>query len=198
MDHSSSYFGEDDCGETHTMSQGEGGKHGDPLMPLQFCLGQHAALAAVATELREGEKLFAYLDDLYMVCRPERVGEAHALLSRQLWEVARISLHAGKTKVWNRSGTKPLGCMEQQVAAEILTPDAVVWRGDRQLPINEQGFKVLGVPFGHPDYIRRFLEGKTDSHRRPFERIPSSLAPLDLLRCSPCKVFHQRRQPEAI
>ena len=26
-------------------------------------------------------------------------------------------------------------------------------------------------PFGHPDYIRRFLEGKTDFHRRVLERI---------------------------
>ena len=110
---------------------------------MLFCLGQHAASAAVATELREGEKLFA--------CRPERVGEVHAVLRRHLWELARISLHAEKTKVWNRSGAKPPGCVELQVVADILTPDAVVWSGDRRLPTNEQGFKVLGVPCGHAD-----------------------------------------------
>ena len=41
------------------------GKQGDPLMPMLFCIGQHLALAAVAQNLREGERLFAYLDDLY-------------------------------------------------------------------------------------------------------------------------------------
>ena len=30
-------------------------------MPLLFCIGQHPALTAVAKELREGEKFFAFL-----------------------------------------------------------------------------------------------------------------------------------------
>ena len=36
-------------------------KQGDPLMPMLFSLGQHAALMAVAARLREGERLLAFL-----------------------------------------------------------------------------------------------------------------------------------------
>ena len=46
----STYIWEDDVGDVHQIVQG---------------VGQHPALAAVAKELREGEKLFAYQDDLY-------------------------------------------------------------------------------------------------------------------------------------
>ena len=42
----SRYLWDDDEGAVH---QGEGGEQGDPLMPLLFSLGQHAALNAVRT-----------------------------------------------------------------------------------------------------------------------------------------------------
>ena len=44
---------EDDFGETHTISQGEGGEHGDAMMPLLFSLGQHR-LEEVASRLTPG------------------------------------------------------------------------------------------------------------------------------------------------
>ena len=56
---------------------GRGGEQGDPLMLLLFCLGQHAALAAVAERLDVGERLFASLDDLYVVSSPERSVDVH-------------------------------------------------------------------------------------------------------------------------
>ena len=34
------------------------------------------------------------------------------------------------------------------------------------------GFKVLFVPLGHPDFVRKFLEGKIAEHRTFLERIP--------------------------
>ena len=40
-------------------------------MLLLFSLGQHAALNAVASRLEEGERLFAFLDDLCVLCDPE-------------------------------------------------------------------------------------------------------------------------------
>ena len=61
------YLWEDDMGETHER---EGGEQGDPLMPLLFSLGQHRALRAVNARLIEGESLFAFLDDLYVLCSP--------------------------------------------------------------------------------------------------------------------------------
>ena len=40
------------------------------MMPLFFCLGQQEALQAVQRQLQAGERLFAYLDDVYVVTRP--------------------------------------------------------------------------------------------------------------------------------
>ena len=42
----STYLWEDELGTTEDIAQGEGGEPGDPLMPLLFALGQHAALEA--------------------------------------------------------------------------------------------------------------------------------------------------------
>ena len=78
-----------------------------------------------------------------------------------------LSLHSGKTKVWNRSGVEA-GVSEQR-QAEVATPG---WRGNPSLPTFEQGFKVSGVTFGHPDFIKRFLQRKIDEHRVLLERIP--------------------------
>ena len=43
----SAYLWEDEDGEVHTIHQGEGGEQGGALMPLLFCVGQHAALEAI-------------------------------------------------------------------------------------------------------------------------------------------------------
>ena len=74
----STYLWEDDAGEVHIIPQGERGEQGHPLMPLLFCLGQHPALTAVSAGLEAGETLFAYLDDMYVVCSPGRVGAVHS------------------------------------------------------------------------------------------------------------------------
>ena len=168
----STYLWEDDVGEVHIIPQGERGEQGDPLMPLLFCLSQHPALAAVSAGLRDCERLFAFHDDLYIVCRPERVGAVHDLLRRYLWQHAGMSLHAVKTKVWNRSGACPPACVAMQRAAVAVSPTAVVWRGDHELPTHQQGLKVLGVPLGHPDFVLKFLEAKIAKHRVLLERIP--------------------------
>ena len=71
-------------------------------MPMLFSLGLHAALMALAARLREGERLLAFLDDLYIVTSPDRTVEVHNILREELWCHARISLHQGKTRIWNR------------------------------------------------------------------------------------------------
>ena len=54
-------------------------------MPILFSVGQHAALEATQRRLRRDERLFAFLDDIYLVCKPERFGEVHSVLERELW-----------------------------------------------------------------------------------------------------------------
>ena len=70
----SAFLWEDDEGTVHTIHQGDGGEQGDAMMPLLFCLGQHAALEATQRGLNPNEKLFASLDDLCLLSKLDRVG----------------------------------------------------------------------------------------------------------------------------
>ena len=133
----SQYLWEDDTGDTHLIQQGEGGEQGDPLMPLLFSLGQRSALHSLQSFLLPGEQLFAYLDDIYVVCSPERVGAIFTRLESDLESHGRIQVHQGKTKVWNRAGAEPETCSSMQEAAERVDPDAKVWTGDD--PLSQQG-----------------------------------------------------------
>ena len=76
----STFLWEDDLGGVHHILQGEGGEQGDPLMPMLFSLGQHAALTATSERLWGSERLLAFLDNLYVVTTPERTVEVHNVL----------------------------------------------------------------------------------------------------------------------
>ena len=146
----SSFLWDDASGATHDIAQGEGGEQGDPLMPALCSLGQHGALEAIAGRLLPSERLFAFLDDLYIVCRPERVVDVYNIVDVELWNHAKIQIHQGKTQVWNQSGVEPRGIETLQAAAQLRDPNAVVWRGDTTLPEAEQGMKILWHTFGSP------------------------------------------------
>ena len=162
----SEYLWEDSSGTVHTIPQGEGG-----LMPLLFAVGQHKALEAISDQLPEGDHLLAFLDDTYIVTQPERVSDAYRCLDTELWNRARIRIHGGKTKIWNRSGIRPPICDVLERIARASDPSAVVWRGS-DLPLYQQGLKVLGSLLGHPAYVQKFLEKVTWKHQLLLDRIP--------------------------
>ena len=71
------------------------------MMPLLFSLDQPHAVTEVQNQLKPGELLFVFLDDIHVVCRPERVGVVHTSLETAFWGDARV--HAGKkTRVESR------------------------------------------------------------------------------------------------
>ena len=164
----STYLWEDEAGVVHTVEQGEGGEQGDVLMPLLFSLGQHAALKAVQEGLQEGERLFAFLDDIYVVTSPERVGEVYALLSTHLLRCSSIRINVGKTQVWNAAGERPQACD----LLERLSPENRVWRGS-ELPASEQGIRILGTQLGRPEYVDAQLRATTEKHQTLLQRIPA-------------------------
>ena len=128
----------DDNGGEHDVVQGEGGEQGDPLMPALYSLAEHAVLSEAAAGLREGEAIFAFLDDTYVVSAPERTGELHGALEDALWRHAHICLHQGKTRVWNAAGEEPSGFARlQPVGADP------VWTGAWSLPADQRGLLVL-------------------------------------------------------
>ena len=94
----------DDEGRRRVVTQAEGGEQGDPMMPLLFLVGIQGALEEVADAMRPDEQICAFLDDVYIVCQPERVRVLFDLLAELLFRVVGIWLHDGKTRMWNASG----------------------------------------------------------------------------------------------
>ena len=71
-----------------TVTQVEGGEQGDPLMPLLFSIGIQGVLEEVATDLEDGEQLCAFLDDVYLLCKPARVEHLYMVLEEAMMRTA--------------------------------------------------------------------------------------------------------------
>ena len=126
--------------------QGEGGEQGDPLMPGLY---QHAALLHLYAQLRPGEGLYAFLDDVYITTAPERTLYALQAAQDSWSRLANIQVHLGKTQAWNAAGEEPPGLV---AALPRLDGDPPSWTGSWALPPEEQGLIVLGSPLGSPEY----------------------------------------------
>ena len=142
----SEYLWEDKSGVTHSIPQGEGGEQGDAMMPLLFCLGQHEALQVAHRGLRAGEFLFAFLDDIYMATTPDRVGPVSAMVQAALRQEAGISIHVGKTKIWNQVGVRPGACDVLERAAGERDP-----RCPRLEGCGSASGRARHQDIGHPD-----------------------------------------------
>ena len=68
-------------------------------MPALFALGQHPAL-------RSSEMTIAFLDDVYVVCSPDRVSAIFGFLQNVWFLHPSIRVHHGKT----RCGTRKVWC----------------------------------------------------------------------------------------
>ena len=93
--------------------------------------------------------MYAFLDDVYVAVRPDRVRPVYDLLAHHLAAHANIRLNQGKTRIWNSSGHRPAN-------TDTLGPDT--WVGDRALPPEQQGLTVLGAPVGTEQYVQQFLK----------------------------------------
>ena len=157
------YIWQDDDGHNHEIHQGEGGEQGDPLMPPLYALGQHPALEEVRGQLRPGEAIFAYLDDVYVLCQPDRATAVFDLLATALSAHAGVQVNLGKTKMWNKAGVQPPG-------AEAIGPD--VWVGGPHVAPAQRGIVVLGSPLGSQEFIRGHTDETLRDQRRLLELLP--------------------------
>ena len=147
------------------------------LMPLVFSLAIHDALVAVKAELRDGEVLFAFLDDVYAVCGPNRTREVFDLLAHHLWRVAGI--HTGKTRVWNRSGVS---------LPNVEDLGEQVW--------NPEGIKVLGTPVETDQFVSDVAERVQEETRlwEAIEWVPDLQAAWQILvQCAGSRCHHLLR-----
>ena len=147
-------------------------------------------------QLQAGERLFAYLDDVYVVTRPERVGEVYRILEEALRVFSCIRIHNGKTKIWNKSGVRPVACDRLERIAQVENPRATVWKGGG-VPTNEQGIKVLGTPLGHDDFVAHHLREVAREQQELLDKIPLvkdlQCAWLLLLHCAAARANYQLR-----
>ena len=143
----STYLWEDQSGVVHDILQGEGGEQGDALMPALFSLGLASALREIQASLREGEMVIAYLDDLYLVSRPDRAKAVYDLAVSIIRRCCGVEPNLGKTVCWNRAGAEPAGMRDL---------GGNVWRGGG--PDDRNGIRVLGAPLGSRAFAARFCE----------------------------------------
>ena len=122
-------------GRRHEVLQAEGGEQGDPLMPGLYALGQHAALREIAARLSPGDKLYAFLDDVYSTTKPERALDALRASQHCLAHHANVQVHLGKTRAW----------------ADPANPS---WVGSWALPAERQG----QVRRKHDELLQRLPE----------------------------------------
>ena len=160
----------DDEGQEHIIVQGEGGEQGDPLMPALYSLAQHDALVEADGELGPSERILSFLDDLYVVTSRERAADAFLTVSTTVEKRAGVKTHLGKLKAWCAGG----GAAPEDLAR--ISPEA--WKAD--LPDHQNGIKVLGTPFGKPEFVAAFAEERMESERVLLER----LAKLDDPQCA--------------
>ena len=186
----STYTWVDQLGEAHAINQAEGGEQGDPLMPALFSLALHQALHHFHEDLQPGERVAAYLDDIYITAQPARIRALYDTLARHLEEHTGIHLHAGKTQIWNAAGVEPPHV--QQLAA--TTP---VWLGNPTLPPAQQGLRVLGLPLGHQEYVQAELSKISEKHKTFFDQLPTlpdlQTSWLLLLYCASPRVYYALR-----
>eukprot|EP00439_Symbiodinium_sp_Y106_P004235 s3589_g1.t1 len=108
--------------------------------------------------------------EAYMSCDPAGACAAFVTLRTELKRHANIDVHLGKTRVWNSTREQPPGLAEVLPAAPGEAP---VWVGDHSLRPEQQGFLVLGTPFGSEAFKKEALRNKALNHGRLLDRIPS-------------------------
>ena len=170
----STFLWEDEEGTVHVILQGEGGEQGNPLMSKLLAVGQHSSLVAVSDRLRHGERLCAFLDDLYVASNPERTVDCHQIFREELWNHAKIRLHHGRMAVWNRGREVPPDIRALERAARLVDPSARVWRGGIHSVTEERGITTLGAPVCTPEFVLRQLEVKAAEHQALLQRIPET------------------------
>ena len=71
-----------------------------------------------------------------------------------------------KTKVYNKAGKEPPQVRELQ-----QKPEEPVWVGDKALPAEQQGLKVLGAPLGTKEYVLRHGSKRLEEEERFWNKL---------------------------
>ena len=115
-------------------------------MPALFCLALDPALRALQPELRDGVRVVAYLDDVYILATPERPLYLHSRLEHHMAVHTQLRLNPAKTVVRNGAGLPDFAgrvtlAAGLQLMGQSLTPSSVA-QGVLERPAGS--FKLRG------------------------------------------------------
>ena len=161
------------------MTQGEGREQGDVLMPVPYSLGQHGALQSVASHLLPGKRLFAFLDDVYVLCALPSCTASCVLPSgiSHAFESA-----PGRRSCGIEQGWSLLGASISQLRHVWQTPQLVSGMEQKMFP------NISATPLGHPEFVVSQLQATVESHHTRLNRIPCRAL-------GSCRCFVERREP---
>ena len=119
-------------------------------MPALYALAQHDALVSANGNMLPTERIFSFLDDLYVVTCRTRAAEAFQEVATAVQAMAGVRTHLGKLRAWSAGGGPAPG--------GIAALGVDVWTADKD--DIENGLKILGSPLGKDAYVRRFSEDR--------------------------------------
>ena len=132
-------------------------------MPALYALAQHAGLQAAAAQLGEGERILAFLDDIYVVAPYGRARQAFDVVARAVEQHAGVRTHLGKLRAWCRE--------ERACPKDMADLPAGVWVADA--PLAKRGLKVLGTPMGTSEFVASFATQRQQEEQRLLDALPT-------------------------
>ena len=119
--------------------------------------------------LPSGALVFAYLDDIYVVCRPEAVRDCFGIVQEVLQRVCHIDIHLGKLAAWSRQeALAPDGVND--LRPSTTAEEAPVWKSN--LPRHQRGIKIVGTPLGTPEFISAVGQEVVEEEAQLLQQMP--------------------------